>query len=91
MQRDRFTSLVWGALALCLGLIQWQAWSRAQAELAVGTADMAWAAARAAGFFLILAALARAAWWTAGGHPVRWRRAGDGVVPETLRQRGVHL
>ncbi len=80
MQRDHLTSLAWGVLAVCLGVILWRTWARAagpQARLVDG-ADMAWAAAEVAASFLILAALSLAVWRTGGGARVSWRRAGDG-------------
>jgi heme A synthase len=71
MHRHRFTTLLWTVLALCLGIILWRAWVRAGGPGALGpvtAADAAWAAARAVASFLVLAALALAAWRTATGN-----------------------
>ena len=74
MQRDRFTIYVRGLLVLTLGILLWRAWGRAGAPSGpASAAEMARAAAGLAASFLLLAALALAARWTAGGAPVRPR------------------
>ena len=79
MHRDRLTTVLWVLLAFSLGILLWRAWVRAaDPPGAVTAADAAWAAARVAASFVVLAALALAAWRSGSGASARLATGRDG-------------